>query len=300
MSANPRANGGLVLRDLALPDFRDYAVKVERAGRDHERGDPGHGRLAAGRRHAPTRPRSASWVRTRRHPIGWARCSRPPTGCGRCPSSTTDDHLAHQRPGHGDPLRAHLPGLARGVPADRPARPVRLLRGVHPHHRLDVQPARQVAQDDPRDRLAAAHRVAQLPAHEPRLAPGPQRLQPPGPGLHRPRREQEGRGHPGVPAAGCEHPALGHGPLPAQPALRQRHRRGQAAGARLPDDGPGGAPLQPAASGMWDWASNDAGDPDVVMACAGDIPTLETLAAVDILRRELSRTCGCGSSTWWT
>jgi xylulose-5-phosphate/fructose-6-phosphate phosphoketolase len=37
--------------------------------------------------------------------------------------------------------------------------------------------------------------------------------------------------------------------------------------------------------GIWDWASND-GDalPDVVMACAGDIPTLETLAAVEILR----------------
>jgi xylulose-5-phosphate/fructose-6-phosphate phosphoketolase len=40
--------------------------------------------------------------------------------------------------------------------------------------------------------------------------------------------------------------------------------------------------------GIWDWASNDQGsDPDVVMACAGDVPTLETLAAVDILRREL-------------
>jgi xylulose-5-phosphate/fructose-6-phosphate phosphoketolase len=40
--------------------------------------------------------------------------------------------------------------------------------------------------------------------------------------------------------------------------------------------------------GIWEWASNDRGtDPDVVMACAGDVPTLETLAAVDILRREL-------------
>jgi xylulose-5-phosphate/fructose-6-phosphate phosphoketolase len=39
--------------------------------------------------------------------------------------------------------------------------------------------------------------------------------------------------------------------------------------------------------GIWEWASNDRGDePDVVMACAGDVPTLETLAAVDILRRE--------------
>ncbi len=37
--------------------------------------------------------------------------------------------------------------------------------------------------------------------------------------------------------------------------------------------------------GTWDWASNDAGgEPDLVMACAGDVPTLETLAAVSILR----------------
>ena len=41
--------------------------------------------------------------------------------------------------------------------------------------------------------------------------------------------------------------------------------------------------------GIWEWASNDKGsEPDVVMACCGDVPTLETLAAVGILRRELS------------
>ncbi len=39
---------------------------------------------------------------------------------------------------------------------------------------------------------------------------------------------------------------------------------------------------------IWNWASNDNGqDPDVVMACAGDVPTLETLAAVSILRQHL-------------
>ena len=38
--------------------------------------------------------------------------------------------------------------------------------------------------------------------------------------------------------------------------------------------------------GIWEWASTDKGsEPDVVMACAGDIPTLETLAAVDLLRQ---------------
>jgi xylulose-5-phosphate/fructose-6-phosphate phosphoketolase len=39
--------------------------------------------------------------------------------------------------------------------------------------------------------------------------------------------------------------------------------------------------------GIWEWASNDKGtEPDVVMACCGDVPTLETLAAVDILREQ--------------
>ncbi len=37
--------------------------------------------------------------------------------------------------------------------------------------------------------------------------------------------------------------------------------------------------------GVWDFASNDAGNPDVIMACCGETPTLETLAAVDILRK---------------
>jgi len=40
--------------------------------------------------------------------------------------------------------------------------------------------------------------------------------------------------------------------------------------------------------GIWKWASNDEGtEPDVVMACAGDVPTLETLAAASILRKKL-------------
>jgi xylulose-5-phosphate/fructose-6-phosphate phosphoketolase len=41
-------------------------------------------------------------------------------------------------------------------------------------------------------------------------------------------------------------------------------------------------------AGIWEWASNDAPDaPDVVMACCGDIPTLETMAAVSLLREHL-------------
>src|SRR3954452_16038329 len=39
--------------------------------------------------------------------------------------------------------------------------------------------------------------------------------------------------------------------------------------------------------GIWEWASNDYGDPDVVLACAGDVPTLESLAATALLRQRL-------------
>lgn len=40
--------------------------------------------------------------------------------------------------------------------------------------------------------------------------------------------------------------------------------------------------------GIWKWASNDFGcEPDVVLACAGDVPTMESLAAVDILRKNI-------------
>ena len=154
------------------------------------------------------------------------------------------------RPGDGDAVRAHLPGLAGGVPADRPARPVLLLRGVRAHRRLDGEPARQVAQGEPAPGLAAAHPVAELPAHLARVAAGPQRLLPPGPRLHRPRDEQEGRGRPGLPATRREHPAVGGRPLPAQPRLRQRHRGRQAAGTHLAGHGRGGAALA-----RGDWAS---------------------------------------------
>ena len=39
--------------------------------------------------------------------------------------------------------------------------------------------------------------------------------------------------------------------------------------------------------GIWDWAGTTSGEPDVVLACAGDVPTLEVLAAADILRHRL-------------
>ena len=43
----------------------------------------------------------------------------------------------------------------------------------------------------------------------------------------------------------------------------------------------------PPGLGIWQWASNDEGEPDVVMACCGDVPTMEALAAVCLLRERI-------------
>ena len=139
----------------------------------------------------------------------------------------------------GGPQRASLRGLARGLSAHRSPRAVQLLRGVHPHHRFDVQPARQMAEGHTRNRLARPDRLAQLPPQLPCLAPGPQRLLPPGPRLHRPRRQQEGGDRARLPAARRELPPLGGRPLSTQPRVRECDRCRQAAGAGLPDHGRG-------------------------------------------------------------
>ena len=52
--------------------------------------------------------------------------------------------------------------------------------------------------------------------------------------------------------------------------------------------------------GIWDWASTHrGGEPDVVLACAGDIPTPEVLG-LPICSASTAPSCGCGWSTWST
>ena len=187
MSANPHANGGLLLRDLRLPDFRDYAVTVPQPGavdaeatrvqgefiRDVIKRNPDNFRVFS-----PDETTSNRWGAVFEVTN---RCSTAEILPDRRPRRA-------RRPRDGDAERAPVRGLARRLPAHRPARLLLLLRGLHPHHRFDVQPARQVAEGVAPDPVAPADRLAQLPAHVARLAAGPQRLQPPGPGLHRPRR----------------------------------------------------------------------------------------------------------------
>ena len=138
-----------------------------------------------------------------------------------------------------------------------------------------------------RIKLARSEGVAELSVVKSCLAPGSQWLQPPGSGLHRPRRQQGG-GHPRLSAAGCQLPTLGHRSLRAQPQIRQRYRLRKATSSAVVEveHGRGLQALRSRglASGR-DRAATRGIEPDVVMACCGDVPTLETLAAVDLLRR---------------
>ena len=149
MGANPHANGGLLLRDLRLPDFREYAGRVcprralEPATRASLGGVPARRHQAQCR--AAQFPRSS--VPTRRISNGleavFEATSRQWDGQR---SQANDEYLRARGPGDGDAERAPMRGLARGLSAHRPSRPVQLLRGLHPYHRFDVQSACEVAQ----------------------------------------------------------------------------------------------------------------------------------------------------------
>ena len=95
MGANPHANGGALLRDLELPDFRDYAVDVPAPATSSARPTRVLGALPA-RRDAPRTAQrtSGSSGPTRRRRTGSAPSSRSPTAPGMAEILPGDDHLA--------------------------------------------------------------------------------------------------------------------------------------------------------------------------------------------------------------
>ena len=187
MSANPHANGGLLMRDLDLPNIADYAVKVDQPGKHDAEATAVMGaflrdvlKASAERRNfrvfgpdetASNRLQKVFEVTNR----AWD-----------AETLSYDDHLAPDGPGDGNPLSEHTcQGWLEGY----------LLTGRHGFfscyeafiHIIDsmfnqhakwLKTTSEIA-------LAPAHRLAQLSAHLPCLAPGPQRLQPSGSGFHR-------------------------------------------------------------------------------------------------------------------
>ena len=147
MSANPHANGGLLRKDLKLPDFRDYAVDVAHAGKVlHENTKPLGEFLRDVMRDNMTTFRVFGPDETASNRLqADLRSEQEDLDGGHAAGGCRRRRARARRARHGDAVRAHAARLAGGLSADRAPRLLPHLRGVRPRDRLDVQPARQVA-----------------------------------------------------------------------------------------------------------------------------------------------------------
>ena len=244
MSASPHANGGLLTRDLDLPDFRDYAVDVPRPARAARGVDPQARRAAARHLHAATRTGSGCSARTRPTATGSARSSRSPTAAFM--ERVTADDVAISRDGRVmEVLSEHnCHGWLEGY----------TLTGRHgmfaTYEAFAMVSASQTVQHG--KWLQEAKHLpwrAKVPSLNVLLTSTAWRndhngFSPPGPrpdpgGAHPARRRR-----PGLPAAGRQLPAVGRRPLPAVAVVHQPDRHRQAAAAAVADHGRGGRALR--------------------------------------------------------
>ena len=285
MSANPHTNGGLLLSDLELPEFRDYAVEVGAPGaatseatrvlgtflRDVVRANPhtfrvfGPDETASNRLDALFEATDRQWEAER---------------------LDTDDHLApegrvmemlseHQCQGW---LEGYLLTGRHGLFNSYEAF-VHIVDSMFNQHAKWLKVTRQLPWRRP---LASLNYL--LSSHVWRQDHNGFSHQDPGFLDHVVNKKAEIVRVYLPPDANCLLSVMDH-------CLRSRHYVNVVVAGKQPsldylaiDD----AVLHCARGvGIWEFASNDEGDPDVVMACCGDVPTLETLAAVDLLRRGL-------------
>ena len=286
MSANPHANGGTLLRDLLLPDFRDYAVAVERPGKTTSEATRVLGTFL---RDVIAKNRTTFRLfgpdETESNRLGdvfkvtaraWD-AEEEPTDEGLAPDGRVMEVLSeHQCQGwlegylltgrHGlfncyeafihivdSMFNQHAKWLkvTRGIPWRRPVASLNYLLSSHvwrqDHNGFSHQDPGFI--DHVVNKKAEVIRVYLPPDANTLLSVADHCLR--------------SRNYVNVIVAGKQ-PALTY--LPIEDAI---------AHCTL-------------GAGIWDWASTDDGDePDVVLGCCGDVPTLETLAAAAILRERL-------------
>ena len=235
---------------------------------------------------------SGSSAPTRRTPTGSARSSRSTTAASMDATDPDRRPRLARRPGDGGALSEHLcQGWLEGY----------LLTGRHGLFAtyeafamvvgVDGDPAREVARGCARPRRGARR----SPSLNILLTSTCWRndhngFSHQGPGLIDTMISLSGDVVARLPAAGRELPALGRRPLPAQPRLRQPHRHRQAAAAAVPRHRRARRALRARRLGLGlGRATARDGEPDVVLACAGDVPTLETLAAALAAARARAR-----------
>ena len=233
MGANPHANGGALLVDLALPDFRAFAVDVPKPGATDAEATRVQGRflkevLARNADARNFRIFSPDETTSNR----WDAVFDVTDRLSVAELLPTDDHVGpdgrvlemlseHQCEGW---LEGYLLTGRHGFFSCYEAF-IHIVDSMFNQHAKWLKTSRQVAWRKP---IASLNIL--LSSHVWRQDHNGFSHQ--DPGLPRPRREQEGRDHPHLPSAGREHASLGDRPLPAKPPLRER--RSSRASSRHP------------------------------------------------------------------
>ncbi len=287
MSDNPHANGGLLLRDLRMPDFRDYAVDVPSPVRHVESARAMGKFLRDVMKLNMDSKNFRLFSPDENNSNRWQDVLEVTDRCYMAEIYPEDDHLSpdgrvmevlseHQCQGW---LEGYLLTGRHGFFSCYEAF-IHIIDSMFNQHAKWLK----VCNDIPWRRPIASLNYF-LSSHVWRQDHNGFSHQ--DPGLHRPRREQEGGGDPGLPAAGRQHAAS-----VTDHCLRSRNYVNVVVAGKQP--APQWLTMDQAIKhctaglGIWEWASNDKGsEPDVVMACCGDVPTLETLAAVELIRKHL-------------
>jgi xylulose-5-phosphate/fructose-6-phosphate phosphoketolase len=283
MSANPHANGGLLLRELRLPDFRDYGVAVPRPGsvvaeatrvqgqivRDVIRDNPHNFRIFSPDETASNR---------------WDAVFEVTRRCSTAEILSTDDHVApdgrvmevlseHQCEGW---LEGYLLTGRHGFFSCYEAF-VHIVDSMFNQHAKWLKVSRGIAWRRP---IASLNYL--LTSHVWRQDHNGFSHQDPGFIDHVVNKKADVIRVYLPPDANCLLSVTDH-------CLRSRNYVNVIVAGKQPApqwlDMDAAIKHCTAGLGIWPWASTDqGGEPDVVMACCGDVPTLETLAAVDLLR----------------
>jgi xylulose-5-phosphate/fructose-6-phosphate phosphoketolase len=286
MSANPHANGGALLRDLVLPDFREYAVEVPRPGgstaeatrvlgeflRDVIRANPKNFRLFGPDETASNRLSDVFDATDR----AWV-AQRIPTDDHLSPDGRVLEILSeHLCQGW---LEGYLLTGRHGLFNCYEAF-IHIIDSMFNQHAKWLKVTRRISWRRP---IASLNYL--LTSHVWRQDHNGFSHQDPGFIDHVVNKKAEVIRVYLPPDANCLLSTADH-------CLRSRHYVNVIVAGKQP--APNYLTIDEAARhcergiGLWDFACNDApGEPDVVLACAGDVPALETLAAVDLIRRHL-------------
>ncbi|GIJ24569.1 phosphoketolase family protein [Micromonospora lutea] len=286
MSANPVANGGALLRDLSLPDFRDYAVEVPRPGatvtsatgelgkwvRDVISANPQTFRLFGPDEVASNRLQAAFEVTGRAWVAGTVDDDDHLSPDGRV-MEVLSEHLCQGW------LEGYLLTGRHGIFTSYEAF-IHIVDSMVNQHAKWLKVTREIPWRQP---VASLNYL--LSSHVWRQDHNGFSHQDPGFIDHVMNKKAEVVRVYLPPDANTLLSTMDH-------CLRSRHYINVVVAGKQP--APSWLTMDEAVAhcrrgvGIWDWASTDQGsEPDVVLACAGDVPTLETLAAADLLHQHL-------------